>query len=70
MQTEKRLKQIRPELTKDEQIAKLTAANKRLSEKLHIFRVADRQKTARIHELKVQYMNLKEKINRAFEIAR
>lgn len=69
MQTEKRLKQI-PELTNEQKIAKLEAANKRLSEKLHIFRVADRQKTARIHELKVQYMNLKEKINRAFEIAK
>lgn len=69
MQTEKRLKQI-PELTNEQKIAKLEAANKRLSEKLHIFRVADSQKTARIHELKVQYMNLKEKINRAFEIAK
>ena len=61
-----KVKQIRPELTKDEQIAKLTAANKRLSEKIHIFRVADRQKTACIHKLKVQYMNFKEKIKRAF----
>lgn len=69
MQTEKRLKQI-PELTNEQKIAKLEAANKRLSEKLHIFRVADRQKTARIHELKVQYMNLKGKIDREFAIAR
>lgn len=49
---------IKPELTPEQENEKLKATNKRLTEKLRNYKIANRQLTARNHENKVRIVNL------------